>query len=230
MANYTKHYNLKKPAQGDFYDIGDHNGNADIIDEELHKHEEKISGLTSPEFDDYESEDPETPVEVPDARTAIAGIKKGLKLSVILSKAKAAFMGLVTLGEIQQLLVNNGLCAEPGKFFMDAAFGKTLQDQVTQLYGNFTSSFIGKRNILNDTIITAAGGELFFLEPGIYQVTSEETSIYFPERYGTLCIFKTVHHYGCVIFISAIEGNMYHRHFNTNTVTWHTEWNKCAKF
>ena len=41
MANYTKHYNLKKPAQGDFYDIGDHNRNADIIDEELHKNAEK---------------------------------------------------------------------------------------------------------------------------------------------------------------------------------------------
>ena len=52
MANYTKHYNLKKPAQGDFYDIGDHNRNADIIDEELHKNAENISGMTTPTFDD----------------------------------------------------------------------------------------------------------------------------------------------------------------------------------
>ena len=167
MANYTKHYNLKKPAQGDFYDIGDHNGNADIIDEELHKHEEKISGLTSPEFDDYESEDPETPVEVPDARTAIAGIKKGLKLSVILSKAKAAFMGLVTLGEIQQLLVNNGLCAEPGKFFMDAAFGKTLQDQVTQLYGNIMihPNTVITYNVQVDGFMTTGNTDIVFSFP-----------------------------------------------------------------
>ena len=32
MATYTPNYNLKKPAQTDFYDVDDFNGNADIID------------------------------------------------------------------------------------------------------------------------------------------------------------------------------------------------------
>ena len=42
-------------------------------------------------------------------------------------------MGLVTLGEMRGLLVNHGLCTEPGKFFLDAAYGKYLTDQITQL-------------------------------------------------------------------------------------------------
>lgn len=37
MATYTTNYNLKKPADSDFINISDLNGNADIIDEELKK-------------------------------------------------------------------------------------------------------------------------------------------------------------------------------------------------
>ena len=35
MPNYTTNYNLKKPLQEEFYNIDDHNGNMDIIDEKL---------------------------------------------------------------------------------------------------------------------------------------------------------------------------------------------------
>ena len=35
MANYTANYHLKKPLQTEFYNIDDHNGNADIIDTQL---------------------------------------------------------------------------------------------------------------------------------------------------------------------------------------------------
>ena len=37
MATYTTNYNLKKPADSDFVNIADLNGNADIIDIELGK-------------------------------------------------------------------------------------------------------------------------------------------------------------------------------------------------
>lgn len=37
MATYTTNYNLKKPADSDFINVADLNGNADIIDTELKK-------------------------------------------------------------------------------------------------------------------------------------------------------------------------------------------------
>ena len=37
MAEYTQNYNLKKPAEDDFYNVKDFNENADIIDAELKK-------------------------------------------------------------------------------------------------------------------------------------------------------------------------------------------------
>jgi hypothetical protein len=97
---------------------------------------QEIIDIEIPEFEDYSSEG----VKVPDAREAIANIKSKTKLKVILSNVKAALMGLVTLGEMRGLLVNHGLCTEPGKFFLDAAYGKTLTDMVTQLNSDFSTT------------------------------------------------------------------------------------------
>lgn len=60
MATYTTNYNLKKPADSDFINIADLNGNADIIDEELKKRpvvgeDGKLSDSLLPDFaDTYE--------------------------------------------------------------------------------------------------------------------------------------------------------------------------------
>lgn len=44
MATYTEHYNLKKPQPSEYYAIADFNGNADVIDDELFKKVDKVSG------------------------------------------------------------------------------------------------------------------------------------------------------------------------------------------
>ena len=47
MANYTPNYNLKKPAQEDFFDVDDFNGNADLIDTALNnKADKNLSNVT----------------------------------------------------------------------------------------------------------------------------------------------------------------------------------------
>ena len=104
---------------------------------------QEIIDIEIPEFEDYSSEG----VKVPDAREAIANIKSKTKLKVILSNVKAALMGLVTLGEMRGLLVNHGLCTEPGKFFLDAAYGKTLTDMVTQLNSDHIEYWGGVEDI-----------------------------------------------------------------------------------
>ncbi len=112
---------------------------------------QEIIDIEIPEFEDYSSEG----VKVPDAREAIANIKSKTKLKVILSNVKAALMGLVTLGEMRGLLVNHGLCTEPGKFFLDAAYGKTLTDMVTQL-----NSDMGTYYSLAEAIVIPIGADL----------------------------------------------------------------------
>lgn len=43
MAEYTQNYNLKKPAEDDFYNVKDFNENADIVDEELKEVNDKVN-------------------------------------------------------------------------------------------------------------------------------------------------------------------------------------------
>jgi len=45
MAEYTQNYNLKKPAEEDFYDINDHNDNMDIIDTALKAHDDALATI-----------------------------------------------------------------------------------------------------------------------------------------------------------------------------------------
>lgn len=85
-----------------------------------------ISALQSPEFEDYTADG----ATVPDARAAISEMTSKMSMFTFLGKAKAALMGLVTLGEMRALLVNNGLTTESGKYFLDAAYGKTLADLI----------------------------------------------------------------------------------------------------
>jgi hypothetical protein len=49
MPNYTPNYNLKKPLQDEFYNIDDHNGNMDIIDETLKILSEASGVVISPD-------------------------------------------------------------------------------------------------------------------------------------------------------------------------------------
>ncbi len=98
---------------------------------------------TISQFEDYTREN-STP---PDARTAISRIVSGIKHSKFVEYTKAALMGLVTLREMRGLLVNHGLCTEPGKFFLDAAYGKYLTDQITQLNSDHIEYWGGVEDI-----------------------------------------------------------------------------------
>lgn len=50
MATYTSNLNLKKPNSEDFYNIADFNGNADILDTEVSKKVDKVTGGTEGNF------------------------------------------------------------------------------------------------------------------------------------------------------------------------------------
>lgn len=55
---------------------------------------------------------------------------KGTSISRFLANLKAGLKFVLHAGQ----LVNNGMCETPGLFPLDAAYGKTLQDQITQVY------------------------------------------------------------------------------------------------
>lgn len=57
---------------------------------------------------------------------------KGTSIYQFLTNFKAGLKYVLHTGK----LVNSGMCETPGEFALDAAFGKTLQDQITGLYSD----------------------------------------------------------------------------------------------
>lgn len=151
-----------------------HNVTADQVGlgtaaEDISQAQKDISGLKNPEFEDFTA-DGSTP---PDARAAIAAITSKMSFFTYLSKVKAALMGLVTLGEMRSLLINNGLTTVAGKYFLDAAYGKTLADLVasntsaiTQLNSDFESYQTEMKHIDVFTYVENGAGTFDFNSDG----------------------------------------------------------------
>ena len=119
MATNTKNFKFKKPDESDFYDVQDQNGNWDMADEELEK-------LNAPTFEDYSGG-----ALLPEASSAIDGIKSGFGLPTLLSNIKAAFKGACLLGHIVNNCVTNR-----SDLPLSAAQGKALMDMLTKLNGD----------------------------------------------------------------------------------------------
>ena len=63
---------------------------------------------------------------------------KGTSIYQMFANLKAGLKFILHAGH----LVNNGMCETPGEFALDAAYGKTLQDQITQVYSDIQGIFI----------------------------------------------------------------------------------------
>ena len=104
-------------------------------------HGEDIQGLQAPTFSE--------PAANANVREAVAKVKSGATLGTLFTNVKAALNGLITLGEMRNYLVNNGTVTETGKYFLDAAYGKTLLDQITALNSNLAALCIWKQHTIN---------------------------------------------------------------------------------
>lgn len=132
MATNTKNFKFKKPDESDFYDVQDQNGNWDMADEELEK-------LNAPTFEDYSGG-----TFLPEASSAIDGIKSGFSLPTLLSNIKAAFKGACLLGHIVNNCVTNR-----SDLPLSAAQGKALMDMLTKLNGE-ASTHLKESGSAND--------------------------------------------------------------------------------
>ncbi len=99
---------------------------------------------------------------------------KGTNIYQFFSNLKAGLNYVLHAGQ----LVNSGMCETPGMFPLDAAFGKTLQDQITGLYSeiDFKTLLVGqqvrpdKLNTLIDVDITDLYNKRMSGKKSIYEV------------------------------------------------------------
>ena len=165
------------------------------------------AGETTATFEDYTGANP-----APSVETALAGIRSKGKTGNILSNIKAALMGLVTLGEMRKYLVNNGLCTEPGKFFLDAAYGKTLMDEITRLNGEMSKKLNGiiierlyyDSNFLNKVDEYCKSGESYV---AYIQVGGNSTNLGSMQKYGIVTLITNGIDRHFMYEISSSNGN-----------------------
>ena len=159
MIRNTKNFNLKKPEQGDFYNVDDFNDNSDIIDAELENRkkaqeddEKNIKGLTNPEYDDSGT------VSGIDSFPAFLNKTKS-KMNIFqwYRDFKAGMQFVLHAGQI----VNNCVSSDADKP-LAAAQGKVLQDQVTKLYSDLGIS----QGIFTDVADIVSDSNLYYEKIG----------------------------------------------------------------
>lgn len=114
----------------------------DIDAEHLNNMEEGIQGLYKPEFDDSG-----TVEGITSFPAFLEKVVSKMNPITFYKNFKAGMSFILHAGQ----LVNNGLCNEPGKYPLDAAFGKNLQDQITQQNSNIPKQYaaLNNENIFN---------------------------------------------------------------------------------
>lgn len=120
----TSNLGLKKPDQNEYVNVEDLNYNVDKMDK-----------LGAPEFDDSGAVPGIT--SFPDYLTTLVS---GTNFFTFFRNLKAGLKFVLHAGQ----LVNNGQTTEPG-FALDARYGKTLADGITQLNANLST----KQDTLN---------------------------------------------------------------------------------
>lgn len=109
-----------------------------------------------------------------DVRTAVGNVKGGTPIGTLFTNIKAALNGLITLGEMRNYLVNNGTVTETGKYFLDAAYGKTLLDQITALNSDFKRTNIKSYISINDEEEMEQQVARHIGTPGFYFLSTSE--------------------------------------------------------
>ena len=92
--------------------------------------EELVNALAAPAYDDSGS-DP----EISGFQSFIDSVKTGTKIIDFFKNLKSGLKFVLHTGQ----LVNNGLCNEPGKYPLDAAYGKALYDLISKCQGDIST-------------------------------------------------------------------------------------------
>lgn len=145
----------------------------DIDAEHLNNIEKGIDGLYKPEFDDSG-----TVEGIANFPEFLGKIVTKMNPIAFYKNFKAGMKFVLHAGQ----LVNNGLCNEPGKYPLDAAYGKTLADQVTKLNSDLRNNWAGVVSIIPkitaDSTGTWASGTANITQSGLLRIIGNTNGEY----------------------------------------------------
>lgn len=139
----------------DYKKTGWVNGSEPDMDaEHMNNIEDGIDGLYHPVFDDSG-----TVEGITNFPQFLSTVVNKMNPIAFYKNFKAGMAFVLHAGQ----LVNNGLCNEPGKYPLDAAYGKTLYDYYDRLNSDLTPQLIGSTTSADGTISSANFSKFRFL-------------------------------------------------------------------
>lgn len=161
MADYSEHYNLKKPSQDDFYNVDDFNDNADKIDAALYSAEQKL-GQAAQEgtLEDVKTDVAGVKADIADVKNDVASVKtnvSGVKTDVATVSTKIGTAtdtgGSSTAGTVMGKL--NSISKNAKKAYVwDGGKTKTSLSHIS----GYDSNNVGKVLILSDCFVPEYDG------------------------------------------------------------------------
>lgn len=197
------------------------NSEPDIDAEHLNNIEDGISGLYAPEFDDSG-----IVPGITSFPTFLVTMTKKMNPIAFYKNLKAGLKFVLHTGQ----LVNNGLCNEPGKYPLDAAFGKELQDQIYTQNSNLgdvtpkqlltlgaflgtitrnSSSIIG--NLINVSLTITSPMAGISNDTAFFYINKSILPVVTPILLGSLksgYIFSSVNDVGDTMFSARVDGGI----------------------
>ena len=190
-----------------------------------------VNALAAPTFDDSG-----TAEEISGFQAFIDSVKTGTKILDFFRNLKSGLKFVLHAGQ----LVNNGLCNEPGKYPLDAAYGKVLFDLISKCQEDISTLNSVQIKIVKDewfTTTSKTSGTITITEDGLYllvfnhQVHGAATAAYInrilinndavtsananaPQYNASLMIIAELHNNDTVEFTSTwgIEGSPYSKY------------------
>ena len=161
MADYSEHYNLKKPSQEDFYNVDDFNDNADKIDAALYAADVKL-GQAAQEgtLEDVKTDVAGVKADIADVKNDVASVKtnvSGVKTDVATVSTKIGTAtdtgGSSTAGTVMGKL--NSISKNAKKAYVwDGGKTKTSLSHIS----GYDSNNVGKVLILSDCFVPEYDG------------------------------------------------------------------------
>ena len=189
----------------DYKKTGWVNGSEPDMDaEHMNNIEDGIDGLYHPVFDDSG-----TVEGITNFPQFLSTVVNKMNPIAFYKNFKAGMAFVLHAGQ----LVNNGLCNEPGKYPLDAAYGKTLYDYYERLNSDLGENYLGYRGVFTGDLDSQN------ILPGCYSIGAADSVQNGPGL--SYCLFIQTINYRTQL---VIKGTVATRSYIGNPAKW-TNWN-----
>ena len=126
MADYSEHYNLKKPSQEDFYNVDDFNDNADKIDMALYSAEQKLGQAAQEStLEEVKTDVTGVKADIADVKSNVAAVSKKIGIATDTGGSDKTGTVMGKLNNLISIMISELISKYPPEEYTTAGTYKT---------------------------------------------------------------------------------------------------------